>query len=675
MFNCIGKRCFVQGSFWVLILLFSLYFQSQSFAQELDLEDLFKMSLEDLMNIEVVTASKRAQKTSEVPAVAHVITAKQIRERGYFTLEEALSDLPGFQFRNILGYNSYVFQRGVPSANNLILILVDGIQINELNSGGFYGGGHYNLSNVERIEVIYGPASALYGTNAISGIINIITRNPEDVKGSYVSGLVGNFSTINTDFGYGYYNKKNELGFNVSGMLKQTDKADLRGEKGDNNWSSNLKNYEDDLSFDMKLGYKKFSMGLVFQDKQTATTTANKGSTNVDSVDTNWHARFINGHLKYVYDKSSKWSSQTQLYYRNATIMDDTHGWPKADGTEWRAYRPNYLIGFENQFNYTPIDKFSIVAGIIAEEEHLAEGFSSIRDVNPPPPPKPKMLTNHLWGIYLQSQYKVISDVELTLGLRHDNSSVYDQVFTPRAGIVYNKDKISAKLLYMQAFRAPKPWDYYWGEGNPDLDPEEMKSFELAFSYKFTKDLNADLSIYRNNVKGKLTKFSTTEIIDSVEVTKAWWVNRGELKSYGAELFLQYVFGNNIYSYFNYTFNMSEDEDGEEIPEIANHSANIGILYAFSKNIKFDVRGNYLGKRLNPKTIPATGSDYVDDAFVLNSTLSFLDILSFINIKNLDCYLIVKNLLDTEYYHTSHREPERYRQPQRTIMLKAAYSF
>jgi len=65
--------------------------------------------------------------------------------------------------------------RGAPSQNNLILVLIDGIQINELNSGGFYGGYQYSLQNVKQIEVVYGPSSALYGTNAISGIINIIT--------------------------------------------------------------------------------------------------------------------------------------------------------------------------------------------------------------------------------------------------------------------------------------------------------------------------------------------------------------------------------------------------------------------------------------------------------------------------------------------------------------------
>ncbi len=86
-----------------------------------------------------------------------MITAEQIRDNGYFTLEDALADLPGFQFRNILGFNSYLFMRGVPSQNNKILLLVDGVQINELNSGGFYAGGQFNLTNVDRIEVVYGP--------------------------------------------------------------------------------------------------------------------------------------------------------------------------------------------------------------------------------------------------------------------------------------------------------------------------------------------------------------------------------------------------------------------------------------------------------------------------------------------------------------------------------------
>jgi len=204
------------------------------YAQAPDLDELLDLDLEEFM--EVVAASKTPQKLSEAPATVRVITAEQIQERGYFTLEDVLSDLPGFQFRNIVGFNSYVFLRGVPNQNNLLLVLVDGIQINELNSGGFYGGGQFNLSNVKSIEIVYGPASALYGTNAMSGIINIITYDPEDAQGGYVDVLVGGFHTRAVDAGYGRYDSEGEIGFNLSGMFKQSDKADLKSGEGDDNW-------------------------------------------------------------------------------------------------------------------------------------------------------------------------------------------------------------------------------------------------------------------------------------------------------------------------------------------------------------------------------------------------------------------------------------------------------
>ena len=89
-------------------------------------------------------------------------------------------------------------------------------------------------------------------------------------------------------------------------MFKQSEKADLKGTTGDNNWTDNMENFEDDLSFDGKMTYKNLSMGLVFQDKQASRTTNYKTiDANYLDSGTNWHIRFINGHVKYVYDKST----------------------------------------------------------------------------------------------------------------------------------------------------------------------------------------------------------------------------------------------------------------------------------------------------------------------------------------------------------------------------------
>lgn len=635
------------------------------YAQEQKLDELLDRNLEELMNIEVITASKKPQRLSEVPATVRVITAEQIKARGYFTLEEALSDLPGIQFRNIIGFNSYVFLRGVHSQNQAIVLLVDGIQINELNSGGFYAGGQFNLSNVKRIEVVYGPASVLYGTNAISGIINIITNDPEDIQGGHASVLFGNFDTRNYDFKYGSYNQKNDLGFSVSGMFKQSEKADLGGAKGDNNWTNNMENFEDDLSFDGKLTYKNFSLGLVFQDKQASRTT-NYKTTGANYLDagTLWHIRFFNGHAKYVYSKSSRWSNQSLLYYRNATVLDNTIAYIKSDtgatGGQTGYYRPNDLIGLENQFNLRIKDRLSIVAGFVFEKERLAESFSITHsgspEIKPATPPEPGMLNNSLASIYLQTGYKFVKSTELTLGLRHDNSSYYGKVNTPRIGLVYNKDKFTTKLLYTEAFRAPKPWDYTYEEGNPDLEPETMRSLEIALAYAYAENFIASLSVYKNTMKGTFTREERRQ------------TNGPDVKTDGFEVTLEYKW-RKIRCYFNYTYNLSTYENGEKIPEIGNNVVNAGMLYAFTKQIKLDVRGHYFGRRKNVKTITATGSDYVDNAFVLNSTLSLL------NVKGFDFQIICNNLLDTEYYHPSNNPPERYRQPQRTLLLKAGYKF
>lgn len=652
-----------------LTILFILNPQLQLLAQgQVEPEKLFKMSLEELMNVEVVTATKFLQRIPEVPARVHVITSDQISERGYFTLEEVFSDLPGFQFRNIVGFNSYVFLRGVPNQNNLVLLLVDGVQINELNSGGFYGGGQFNLSNVERIEVVYGPASVLYGTNAISGIINIITKGPEKENSGHVSVALGSFATSNIDFGYEHFNQEKDLGFRIAGMYKKSEKADLRGKKGDNNWTDNMENFEDDLAFAGKVIYKSFSAGVIYQEKQASRTTNTR---TIDDIyldkGTLWDIQFINGFAQYVYNKNDKWSTQSKLYYRNATVKNNTiaiitKAIDDDPGDQVGYYRPNDLIGFECQLNYKMRRNLNFIAGIVLEREKLAKSFSKShsfsQDEKPPEPSKPEQTINRLLSLYLQSQYNIIKPLSLILGIRQDSSGYYGEVFTPRAAIVFNKDKTTAKLLYNEAFRAPKPWDYYWGTGNPDLKSEKMRSGELYLSYMFSRDFNINASLYNNTLSNQLTKDEAGEK----------WINLGKVITNGIELSMRYS-RDKITSYINYTYNNSKDQDGNPIPEIAEHSANAGFMYSFTPKLRFHLRGNYLGKRKNPKIISATGSDLVDYAIVCHLHFSYL------NFHNFDFHFDVNNLFDLNYFHTSNLGPERYRQPQRTLSIRIDYNF
>jgi outer membrane cobalamin receptor len=643
-------------------------------AQEKSLEELLALKMTDLLNLKVVSALKAPEMISKVPATVRVITADEIRDNGYFTLEDALADLPGFQFRNIQGFNSYVFIRGVPSQNNKILLLVDGIQINELNSGGFYAGGQFNLTNVDRIEVVYGPASALYGTNAVSGIISIFTRDPKEAQGGHAAVLAGNFNTRLADFRYGNYDKKADLGFSVSAMYKKSDKADLRGKKGDFNWTEAMENFENDAAFDGRVRYQDFSAGVLFQDKDASRATVQAGTAGtgqppVSDRGVNWHIRFLNTWLTYAYDRKKTWSFRSTAYYRNSTVLDDTIPvieLPTEDspGRQYRYYRPNHLIGNETQFRWIPDPRWRFSLGLVLERERLAEQYSiaesDAADERPPAPAKPEMMSNRLVSAYVQAQTSVSSAMDLFLGVRHDDSNYYGAVNTPRLGLVFNRGKLTAKVLYLQAFRAPKPWDYTDGLGNPDLKPEKNSSFEAAGGWSFSDNLRLDLSAYHNRLNNLLIRANDGD---------SWrWINTGTLKTDGCEVSLEYRRGR-LKAYLNYSYAESRDARDDQVPEIAPHGGNAGIQYAFTPGLRVSFRGQYLGERNNPVIIAATGNDRIDDAVVLHAALSLKLPRGF------DLQLVINNLLDAVYYHPSNLPPSRYRQLQRSFRLNAGYAF
>src|SRR5687768_10902290 len=204
----------------VLSLLFATCIKAQT---DTTVSALLKLSLEDLMNIQVVTASGYLQRTSEAPATITVITAEQIEERGYEQLEDALRDVPGIDMIHLHGYvPTLIYFRGMYGAENLrALLMIDGIPENNIIGSNDMAGPAYSLHNVKRIEVIWGPASALYGANAFGGDINIITKKGEDIDGFQFEKGFGSFNTSVSKVLYGI----NRSGFDisVSGSLYSTD--------------------------------------------------------------------------------------------------------------------------------------------------------------------------------------------------------------------------------------------------------------------------------------------------------------------------------------------------------------------------------------------------------------------------------------------------------------------
>lgn len=639
-------------------------------AQEKPLDQLLDLSLDDLMKLRIVSTQTQARNRDLVPATVRIITADEIREHGYLTLEDALADLPGFQFRNIEGFNSYVFMRGVPSQNNTILLLVDGIQINELNSGGFYAGGQFNLANVQQIEVLYGPASAMYGTNAVSGIINLITRAPESAEGGKVNAAVGTFDTGLVDVRYGAHAPDGRSGFVLAGMYKHSDKANLRGREGDGNWTNAVDTFETDMALDGRFRVGAFTGGFNLQDKNASRATVQKtAGFPLSDHGVNWHIRFANLWAAYTYDSRPTWSLRSTVYLRDSTVLRDSTPiielpTGSSPGLQERTYRPGRLIGSETRLQWTPSSRLSASVGLVLERERLSQTFSTSESNSatewPPAPPSPLRTADHLVSVYAQAQLPLWKSLDLFLGIRHDDSSFYGTVNTPRAGLVFNRGRFTAKALYMEAFRAPKPWDFTDGLGNPGLEPETMRSHELSGAWSFSAALRLELSVYHNRLDGLLTR--------STEVGGWRWINAGELETDGAEAALEYRRGA-LKTYFNYSYTASQDRSGARVPEISLTGANAGITYSFSRAVVGDLRVRYRGPRKNPSVIPATGDTRIDGSTVLYGALS-VELA-----HGLSMQLVVDNLTNEVYFDPSNLPPSRYRQPQRSFRLRMGYAF
>lgn len=156
-----------------------------------------QLSLEEILNLEVTTALKTPGKLSNVPATIHLITHEQIVVNGYTNLEEVLDDIPELEIqkRSSAEYGNYFTLRGIYGTEKFI-IMMDGVRINSPTGTPLPISNNYPITNAKQIEIILGPASALYGVDAFTGIINIITYQGSEVKGLQVMSSYGSFNSF-----------------------------------------------------------------------------------------------------------------------------------------------------------------------------------------------------------------------------------------------------------------------------------------------------------------------------------------------------------------------------------------------------------------------------------------------------------------------------------------------
>src|SRR5579884_1368749 len=177
------------------LVLIALLFVPSSFAapQQSDIPDVTAMSMEDLMNMQVTSVSKRSQKLADAAAAVFVITQDDIRRSGATNIPEALRMVPGIQVARIDQNKWAIASRGFNGRfDNKLLVLIDGRSVyTPLFSGVYWNIQDVMLEDLDRIEVIRGPGATLWGANAVDGVINIITKSAQETQGGLLTAEAG----------------------------------------------------------------------------------------------------------------------------------------------------------------------------------------------------------------------------------------------------------------------------------------------------------------------------------------------------------------------------------------------------------------------------------------------------------------------------------------------------
>jgi len=314
----------------------------------------------------VTSVSKKAESIYEAPATIVVISREEIQKRGYNDLVEMLKDVPGFDLSMWYGGEyANIYQRGFrQSSTDKTLLLIDGIEENDLWSNKASIDRQYPLSNIERVEIIYGPASTMYGPLAFTGVINVITRNSVDAiqpgKSIGISGAVnyGTYNTTTVDLSIS--GKRRNISFTLTGRYYHSSEMDLSSQS-DFDYDPAVYDAVDynsllDISKDAKQYLIKNKLPFsnpyyqLSADSSQLTLTP-LGAETARNLDKSGYSQTVNGHPVGFTNESTEWFVNAKIKIGNFTFGAETWKYNRGSTTQ---YTDTYVPGSANGFTYVP---------------------------------------------------------------------------------------------------------------------------------------------------------------------------------------------------------------------------------------------------------------------------------------------------------------------------------
>ncbi len=631
-------------------------------------DTLTELSIEELMAVPVVGASRYEQQQEQVAAAVTVITRDEIHAFGWRTLDEALATLPGVYTTYDRQY-SYVGVRGfgLPGDNmTRLLVTIDGMRLNEplYDDAPLDRMLPLDMDLVERIEFIPGPGGAIYGQNAMFGVVNVITRKGSSLDGGeFALAWQAPQSAREARISWG---KRLESGLDlmVSARSLRADGDDPWidfGERGSG--IARGLDGERDKEFNLSASYGSWSLGLAHGDRRKDDPTAGfsgdplaPGAFQSD--------RYTAAQIAYRSALSSTLSMSARAFFgdyrsEGRMIYDGLpYGYPSTAG--WH--------GAELQLVSTAMAEHTLMAGVeYQRNRRLTQDIRDYADPNSDDNWHDRR-DDYRAGLYMQDEWRISDSVSTTFGLRVDHNNLTETNLSPRLALIWKASTETAlKLLYGRAHRAPNAYEAYYKEeglqdSNPELGGETVETFEIVADHRVSPELHLRASLYEWKIDDLIALVTRNE-------GDAQYQSVGTVTSRGLELSADHSWRNGARLRGNLSFQHATDAAGQRVT----NSPRVLARLNFSAPLPYTPLRTGLELAYDDDRLSPAGTT-VDGYWKAN-----LHLVAERWIPGAQVSLSVLNLFDADYAHPSASMPthwsESFRQDGRSLRLKFDYRF
>ena len=570
---------------------------------------------ENLEDITVTSATKSSQNINDVTSNINVITAQEIEERHYTTVTEALNSLPGVSFTSNggLGKTTSLRVRGMDSRHTLIL--VDGVRYQDPSNTSGASIQHLIISDIEKIEVIKGAQSGIWGADAAAAVINIITKEAKDGVAFQASQEMGSFNSSKTDLGLSYKNKDfyikathshlNSDGFTT--IVPNKEKIDNFEDDGYNNKTSSINAGINILeNGKLELGHTIIDARSQYDSFATPNDTSMISDIKTTLSNINYSHQINNHNIKLKHEVSK--------FTRDE--IGTTFGVKSYEGKTTNSEITDKINYFTDDFIVIGLNKQT------TDVDYMKANLTTNTDT----------YTNK--SLFLTNSNKLWDNTIITESIRHDNYNNFDNKTTGKLGIKHITNfGLIATANYGTAYTAPSIIYILnpYGAAN-NLQPEETKSFDISVEHH-----GMSITYFDQKVDNLITGTYYPATFQYNFANEA-----GTSKIKGYELAYNTTLFDTVATSLSYTKLSAENKDGQELGRRADQSIKLGIDYYGIEDLHLGLNGEYIGERFdrNNRGGQQTGK-YTVANFVANYEVD----------KHLSFYGKVDNITD-KYYQT-----------------------